>query len=157
MLMYHYKNEHLDIETGLEYLIKPDVCPDWAVCLTFLNKDSDKEVVLPFTHLKIKRGTVAGSDDDIVHGVDINTTASASFFDSILDILRNIADYPSFTLFYGVPNRDDPKRRARPIRTIQFSGYRSIQFICDVEEKFRYNSTLYLSMGDVELIQDDLK
>ena len=153
--MYKFKNEHLDIETDLECLIKPDVCPDWAVCLTFLNKDSDKEVVLPFTHLKIKQSTVAGSDDDIVHGIDINTVSL--HIDSILDILRNMADYPSFTLFYGVPNRDDPKRRARPIRTIQFSGYRSIQFICDVEQKFRYNSTLYLSINDVELIQDDLQ
>ena len=60
-LEYEYagmKNEHLSIESDLEYLIKPDVCPDWATHLTFVSKDSDKDFILPFTHLRIAQGKV---------------------------------------------------------------------------------------------------
>ena len=150
MNMHGMKNEHLSIESDLEYLIKPDVCPDWATHLTFVSKDSDKDFILPFTHLRIAQGKVGDRD---VHHLEISH--SHSFSDVMLRVIRDVCEYPILRLSYGVANTEDIKRLPKILRSIDFQDYLKIAFHCSTEKVGLWESRLYLTVDKAELVVDD--
>ena len=149
--MYSMKDEHLDIETNLEYLIKPDVCADWATHLTFLSEGSDEDFILTFTHLEIFEGGETGDT------LFLEIRDNGAFPEDMLKVFRNPERYPTLQLAYGVADTEDAYRRAKALRSIHFKGCLKMTFHCSVKKVGRYTSTLYLAFRNVELATDNVE
>ena len=147
--MYSMKDEHLDIQTNLQYLIKPDVCEDWATHLTFLSEGSDEDFILTFTHLEIFQSGI-GADEALF----LEISDEGAFPEDMLKVFRNPERYPTLQLAYGVADTEDAYRRAKALRSIHFKDCLKMTFHCSVKKVGRYTSTLYLAFKNVELATD---
>ena len=151
MPVYRLKTDYLDIVTDLEYLIKPDSCPDWAMSLEVLYKDSDKNFVYPFMHFRLFHREL---EEDPLIFVEI-TVNSGDFLmhQSGIQVLQECLHAPTLRLNYGVPSETNEKS-ANVFRAIDFSGLRKIAFHCSMEHDRRYTSVLYLTFEDAAVAVD---
>ena len=141
--MNQFKNEHFDIVSELEHLIKPEICPDWATAIIFMNEGTGENFTVPFNHLKIFEGETQGSKAFFLE----ITHTSRTLPNNIAKVMCEYMEYPTLRLSYGVPNRDDPMRRAKTYRAIHFKECLQLTLHSEVGGKH----VLYLSFRKAEL------
>ena len=149
--MYKVKNEHFDIVSGLDYLIKPDVCPDWATSMEALSSSPEKELII-FTHLKVFQGKFADRGDALFLEISYNVR----FNYEMLNVLQNHSypDYRGIRLNYGTPS-ENIRGAADTFRSIDFKGFLKADFHCEAVSTLIYKSTLFLVFSDVFLEIDN--
>ena len=150
--MYQAKNEHFDIVSNLlEYLIKPDVCPDWASSIEILSANPEKELMI-FTHVKVFHGKFEHHEDAMFLEISCD---SGIFPDKMLNVLQNHSnpEYEGIRLSYGTLSKD-VRGTADTFRAIDFKGLLKATFHCEASTITRYKSTLFLVFRDVELAID---
>ena len=146
--MYKVKNEHFDIETDLEYLIKPDVCPDWASSIEILSGKPERDFMM-FTHAKVFHGKCEGHENALF----LEISNEFRFSEKMLEVLRNHSDpdYEGIRLSYGTPSKESIDKPAETFKGIDFKGFLKVAFHCEAISITRYKSTLFLVFSDVEL------
>ena len=141
--MNQFKNEHFDIISESEHLIKPEICPDWATAIHLMNEGIGENFTVPFNHLKIFEGETQG---DKAFFLEITRT-SRTLPNSIAKVMCEYKQYPTLRLSYGVPDRDDPMRRAETYRAIHFKRCLGLALHSEVKGKH----VLRLSFRKAEL------